>query len=373
MTEEIESVPALTSKLVDYVCDSDDSTKDPDFVISESDNSDHDEVLASKHVFPQERRIYISSNVSMYNMKRRRGRENSFRTKTFKYFLKNEDGEKLEVCKSFFLTTLGYNPKNDRVITNIMFKRADNILPSTDRRGKHSKTPKTDRVLIKNHVESFSPTNKKYLPSDLTIRSMHADFISVNPNIKCSYELYKKCVSKDLNISFTKLGHEECEVCETFNLHDSNHTKTSLSEDCTYCDLWNQHIKKAAESCENYKSVAEESFPENTVCFSADLEKVIMLPRVDMFKREVFCQRIIVFNESFVPVDETFELNFLRMKFLGSVKHSLTISHFPGISEQRKQQISKNLMPLIPENRRQFWENFPTSNNSVDLRIEYDD
>ncbi|KAF2899677.1 hypothetical protein ILUMI_06495 [Ignelater luminosus] len=48
MTEEIESVPASTSKLVDYVCDSDDSTKDLDFVISESYNSDHDAVCQQK-------------------------------------------------------------------------------------------------------------------------------------------------------------------------------------------------------------------------------------------------------------------------------------------------------------------------------------
>ncbi|KAF2880235.1 hypothetical protein ILUMI_25938 [Ignelater luminosus] len=46
MTEEVESVPASTSKLVDYVCDSDDSTEDSDFVISESDNSDHDEAIS---------------------------------------------------------------------------------------------------------------------------------------------------------------------------------------------------------------------------------------------------------------------------------------------------------------------------------------
>ncbi|KAF9417607.1 hypothetical protein HW555_005314 [Spodoptera exigua] len=36
-----------------------------------------------------------------------------------------------------------------------------------------------------------------------------------------------------------------------------------------------------------------------------DLQKVIMLPRIDMFKAAIFCPRIIAFNESFVPLGPT--------------------------------------------------------------------
>lgn len=190
--------------------------------------------------------------------------------------------------KSFFLTTLGYNPTNDRVNTNVMSKDTDSILPSTDRRGKHSKTPKTNRDLIKTTLNLFHPL----CHTIEGIRSMHADFTSVNPNIKCSCELYRRCVSKDFNISFTKLEREECEICETFNLHNLDRTKTSLSGDCTYCDLWNQHIKKEAESRENYKSDAEKASLK-TVCFSADLKKVIMLPQIDMFNRVVPTQKLV--------------------------------------------------------------------------------
>lgn len=31
-----------------------------------------------------------------------------------------------------------------------------------------------------------------------------------------------------MNISFTRLGHEECEKCESFCLHNSAHTKENL-------------------------------------------------------------------------------------------------------------------------------------------------
>lgn len=35
---------------------------------------------------------------------------------------------------------------------------------------------------------------------------------------------------------------------------------------------------------------------------SADLQKVIMLPRMDNFKVAIFTKRVIAFNESFVPI-----------------------------------------------------------------------
>lgn len=39
-----------------------------------------------------------------------------------------------------------------------------------------------------------------------------------------------------------------------------------------------------------------------TVTYSMDLQRVIMLPQMEQFKEVVFTKRIVVFNESFVPV-----------------------------------------------------------------------
>lgn len=47
------------------------------------------------------------------------GDDNSRRTNTYKYWLKNEKSEKVEVCKLFLLFTLGYAKKNDRVLKNL--------------------------------------------------------------------------------------------------------------------------------------------------------------------------------------------------------------------------------------------------------------
>lgn len=95
-----------------------------------------------------EKRIFVSSSASTAGVKRRRSGEDSPRCKTITYFLKSQEGERLQVCKTFFLTTLGYNRKNDRIITDVLGgENHSNILPSSDKRGKHSKTPKLDREL----------------------------------------------------------------------------------------------------------------------------------------------------------------------------------------------------------------------------------
>jgi hypothetical protein len=95
------------------------------------------------------------------------------------------------------------------------------------------------------HIEEFNPSisyyrkehapNTRYLPSDINATLMHASFIKINPGCNISYEFYRKKL-KEKHISFATLGNEECEVCESFKLHE--HNDESLSSDC-----YNQYCK----------------------------------------------------------------------------------------------------------------------------------
>lgn len=103
--------------------------------------------------------------------------------------------------------------------------------------------------------ESFNPCvshyrrehapNKRYLPSDITMKMMHDDFKDKHNDIVSSYDLYRS-VAKETGISFTKLGHEECENCEQFSLHNPNHKKDNLELTCDSCQKWKTHIDKAS-------------------------------------------------------------------------------------------------------------------------------
>lgn len=131
---------------------------------------------------------------------------------------------------------------------------------------------------------------------------MYNDFITKNPTDKVSYELYRKFLRNDMNISFAQLGNEECELCESYKLHKVTCNDT---EECTVCFSYNTHCNRYKTARKYYQQDAELSkSSENSskAFFSADLQKVVLLPRLEMFKIAIFCPRIIDFNESFVPV-----------------------------------------------------------------------
>nr|CAI5849452.1 unnamed protein product [Callosobruchus analis] len=132
---------------------------------------------------------------------------------------------------------------------------------------------------------------------------MHKDFMEKHPSIKISYELYRQAVAS-MNISFANLGNEECFECERFNLHSKSslHTKEDPDIDCNKCSLWNQHKEKYVAAREEYERDKKERQPEKLIV-SADLQKVIMLPRAEMFKEVIFTPRVIaLMNRLFLLV-----------------------------------------------------------------------
>ncbi|CAG9773557.1 unnamed protein product [Ceutorhynchus assimilis] len=259
-----------------------------------------------------EQKTFVLNMTERKNTKRKASLD-SRRSMSFTYRLKDDSGTIQEVCKIFFLATLGYLPNNDRIIRSA-FSSATNLQlkAQKSRRGCTGSSKKIDRAIIRQHIESFNPSishyrrehapNRRYLPSDVTIVMMYNDFKAKHPTINFSYYLYRDVVSK-MNISFAALGHEECFTCAAFKNHESstNHDSKNLGNDCADGKSWNKHIGMAKSAREQYQIDAEVDNPNILAC-SADLQKVIMLPRCEMFKEVIFVPRIIAFNESIVPI-----------------------------------------------------------------------
>ena len=146
------------------------------------------------------------------------------------YFLSDQEDNEHTVCKIFFLRTLGYT--SDKVITVTLqnCKEGANT-PSSSKRGKHipaNKIPQENQEVIINHIKSFNPSvshycrehapNRLYLSPQLRIKFLFDDFKERHPEIKVSYDRYKKEVAR-MNISFVKLGEEECEDCIMYENH----------------------------------------------------------------------------------------------------------------------------------------------------------
>ncbi|KAG5866328.1 hypothetical protein JTB14_022042 [Gonioctena quinquepunctata] len=135
----------------------------------------------------------------------------------------------------------------------ILHESSNRITPKQDGRKGTVPANEIDHLPIIEHINSFGPqisnyrrehaTNHKYLPSDLSVRKMFDSFKQQFPSFIGSYDLYRKILKQE-NISFVKLGHEECEDCEYFLLHNEDHKKDNLAPDCAICQQWDEYIKK---------------------------------------------------------------------------------------------------------------------------------
>ena len=90
---------------------------------------------------------------------------------------------------------------------------------------------------------------------------MHNDYLETFPDFPCSYEMYRKCISAE-NISFTKLGEEQCEVCLVYyNSHDSKTCK--LSEENVNQDEQPQATDAQCNACDGKITLKEYEKPDN--------------------------------------------------------------------------------------------------------------
>lgn len=232
---------------------------------------------------------------------------------TYKYTMRHEDGVFHPVCKMFFLTTLGFKANNDKLIRSA-FKdvgvNENNVIdvPLVDNRGRHSPWHKIDHSIIHEHIEKYKPSIShyrrehapfgRYLPFDLTITDMHQNFCEVTGKA-ISEKLYY-CAFKELNISRAVLGQEECEKCKSFLLHKH---LCDCEERCEPYAEYVIHRKRYRNAREKYQSDADRNENDTThPVFAADLQKVMLLPRMNQFKRSIFTSRLVVFNETFAPV-----------------------------------------------------------------------
>lgn len=216
------------------------------------------------------------------------------------------------------------------------------IQPMPDQRGKHPPANKIERTMIEQHIEAFNPQIshyrrehaplRRYLPSDVTVTVMYEDFMKKNPSIKCCYQTYRKFIC-DLKISFTKLGEEQCEICEMHSISQhSEGNEASPACECDECNQWRQHIARAREARDLYKSDSTAQWSTDYSVRSVDLQKVIMLPRMPGIKSAVFTKRIIAFHETFTTVG--------KMKIVKSKKRTISVVWHEGTAGRKAEEIT---------------------------------
>ena len=246
-------------------------------------------------------REFLLQRVQRVAKERKRSRNGSKkRLYTRKYTMKDESDGFVQVCQKFFLSTIGY--KKDHVISWVFDTLEGKVVP--DKRGSHDpmhKMSKETALAIVNHIESYHPAIshyrrehaplRRYLPTNLSVQVLLNDFNEKAEN-HVSYSGYWRIFRKQ-NVSFTKLGEEECEACESYKQHAcerkediaGEESKTDLSDreenevdvrtrgdvnekttnvsDCDVCKRQEEHLERAKISRQTYKSDVKKNKDKN--------------------------------------------------------------------------------------------------------------
>ena len=275
-----------------------------------------------------DRRVWIRSKVTETAPKRERKlKKGDIERKTRIYHFEGENG-KVIVCQRFFLSTLGF--LKDHVVKTAINSAKDVIVPAKDKRGVNTPANKISAQTeekVRVHIFKFGPSvshyrrahapNRLYISPEFDCRFMHRDYIEEFPEYTVSYAYYYK-VLKSLNISFVKLGEEECEKCELQSKHllhehpeldviepETKRRKTvdkRSVDGCETCMIFKVHIDIANRCREEYKKDKERKLEEKEVVVSTDMQKVVMLPRMPGLKLAIFTRRLVAFHQTFSPL-----------------------------------------------------------------------
>jgi hypothetical protein len=148
------------------------------------------------------------------------------RNKSFQYFLTVPDHGRVQVCKTFFFSTLPVDRKTVERVAQTSFGGVATV----DRRGKKPSNKKSDdvRERVRAHIRSFPAidshycrftSTKTYLGSNLSIRKMYSLYCDkcVEDGVVPENEKYYRDVfNTEFNISFNKPKKDECNYCTTY-------------------------------------------------------------------------------------------------------------------------------------------------------------
>ena len=128
-------------------------------------------------------------------------------------------------------------------------------------------------------------------------------------------------ILKSMNIGFVKLGEEECVTCDLHDRHlidvhgledekersqlmdtDDKKFEKIFFPNCYECSEYALRIEFAKKVRTEYRADRDREWNGGEQIYSADFQKVIMLPATPGLKRRFSVKRIVMFNETFATV-----------------------------------------------------------------------
>ena len=207
--------------------------------------------------------------------------------RTKKLFLKycfHVDGQKLPICKRFFLDTLCIS---DQMVHTTLTKMTSDghLLPEERKPPASHRLPESTREAVRNHVNKFQTvpshycrhtSSKQYLPETLTLTEMYrmyANECAESMTTPVKKHFYFDIFHKDFNLAFHKPKKDMCDLCVKYS-------RSSDTEKDEMKQRMEEHSKNKTvcrELKEQEKLRAQSDSKVNVACF--DLQQVLITPQ----------------------------------------------------------------------------------------------
>lgn len=209
------------------------------------------------------------------------------REKTRAYYLQNETGLKIKVCKDFFKKV---HKVSDGRISRVLENKKQGLPAPVDKRGKQPAINKTPQIRIEGVINFISkfPTyeshysrnknpNRRYLAPHLSLGKMYELYKEGNKNPVSKY-VFSDVFGKKFNLHFHAPVSDSCRKCDYFaNKLKSLSNTNEISQIETERNL---HQAKAESAREGMRRDAElaKNDPEEITVIAFDLMKTLPTP-----------------------------------------------------------------------------------------------
>lgn len=249
-----------------------------------------------------EQNTYLSSMISVKNVKRRRPRKEGTEVRghdsSYSYIVKvvrEQICVEIPICFKAFCSIFCITKAKVQYIQSSL--KLSGIAP-VDKRGRHDNRPNKLKTEvhddIKEHLKSFKgrsshysnkKTSKIYLPEEFDIKKVHKLFLEKYPHHTLSYETYRSEFQK-YNISFGYPRSDTCSTCDRINagvtsLSKQDGTPENVQEIKKLTIEKKVHLAKAGVFYDRKKS--SKLMARNDCEFEAiaiDFQKNISLPNI---------------------------------------------------------------------------------------------
>jgi len=258
---------------------------------------------------------FIFGHIKCFEPKRRRVEDpaDSRKQNSFAFYVKNESGTDIRVCKQAFLGIFGLQNSRGRVNNIMTHITSGSGVPKIDGRGRHhnrtNKSPQEVVECVKAHIASFPQyqshysrrynINRSYLGPELSIAKMHELYCSNSNWPAASAALYRRIFCEHFNLGFATPKTDTCKKCEATATKLKTLSPDS-SEHMQLNDDWTRHREQAEKAFDLLRSDAAyaKEHPTEQYTIALDLQQALPTPKLNVgpafYKRKIMTYNVAV-------------------------------------------------------------------------------